>query len=102
MPGLYSATNRISGELITASKYMADHQNHIDNQTPQMTDDYSATAGQASIQTDPGAPGAESLATSLAGELERLRFAIAAAKGKPFWNDTPDVTDSGLLIWGII
>lgn len=80
MPGLYSHTTRSTGTVLTASIYNSDHQNHIDNQTPQMTDDYSASQGQMQSATDPGEVGTESLPTSLAGELERLRFAINEVK----------------------
>lgn len=100
MPGLYSATQRISGELITAAKYMADQQNHIDNQTPQMTDDYSSSVSQMQTQTDAGEQGSESLPTSLAGELERLRYAIAEVKGVTYWYESSQV-DMSALLWGV-
>ena len=76
MPGLYTITTRSLGELITAAVYNADHQNHIDNATPQMTDDYSSNVSQMQTVTDPGEVATESLATSLAGEIERLRFML--------------------------
>lgn len=104
MPGLYSIINRISGELITATKYNQDHQNHVDNQTPQMTDDYSSSIGQMQAQSSPGGLGSEVLATSLAGELERLRFAIAALKGTTYWYEATeltatDITGVALGVW---
>jgi hypothetical protein len=111
MPGLYAHSSRVSGELITAAKYNADNQNHIDNQTPQMTDDYSTSAAQMQAESDPGELASESLPTSLAGELERIRYAIREAKGTTHWYQTPattlaavptTVTDVDLLIWGII
>lgn len=112
MPGLYSHTNRISGELITATKYNSDHQNHIDNQTPQMTDDYSSSVGQMQAVSDAGEVGSESLPTSLAGELERLRFAIGEAKGTTQWYESATtsltalktLTDASLdlLLWRVI
>jgi microcystin-dependent protein len=39
--------------------------------------------------TDPGEPGSESLATSLAGEIERLRFIIKEISGKLQWYQSP-------------
>jgi hypothetical protein len=51
-------------------------------------DDYSANAAGMQVQTDPGESGTESLPTSLAGELERLRYAIAEAKGTSYWYQT--------------
>lgn len=96
MPGLYSHTTRGTGTVLTAAIYNADHQNHIDNQTLQMTDDYSSNAAQMQTVTDPGESGTESLPTSAAGELERLRFVLKELKnylgiepGSPQWYSTP-------------
>lgn len=76
MPALYSHTTRTTGTVLTASIYNSDHQNHIDNGIPIQLDDYSSTVGQMQTNTDPGEVGTESLPTTLAGELERLRFMI--------------------------
>ena len=46
----------------------------VTNGTPACVDDYSATVSQMQSTADPYASGAESQATSLAGEIERLRF----------------------------
>src|SRR5574341_1285814 len=94
MGGLYSITTRSDGTVLTASIYNSDHQNHVDNLTPQMTDDYSTSAVQMQTTTDPGEVGTESLPTSLAGELERLRFAIGECKTAigltaAKWHSTP-------------
>ena len=105
---LYSPNLRVTGEQITAAKYMADHQVHADSQTPQLTEDYSSSVAQMQSTTDPGEVGTESQATTLAEELERLRFAIADIKGTAQWYPTPTVTldgtlaDYDLLKWGII
>ncbi len=80
MGGNYTITTRSTGTVLTAAIYNADHQNHVDNQTPQGTDDYSANVAQMQTATDPGESGTESLATSTAGELERLRFALQEIK----------------------
>lgn len=80
MAALYSITTRATGVLLTASVFNADHQNHIDNCEPQVFDDYSATATEMRLNTDPGELGSESLPTSMAGELERLRFVIKELK----------------------
>lgn len=85
MGGLYSHTTRATGTVLTAAIYNADHQNHIDNQTPQMTDDYSSNATQMQSVVDPGGVGTEVLATSLAGEIERLRFIIKTMHGGAQW-----------------
>ena len=88
MPGLYSHTTRATGTILTATIYNGDHQNHIDNAVPQQHDDYSSNVVQMQTNTDPGEVGSESLATSTAGELERLRFAIKEMKGTNQWYET--------------
>ena len=80
MAALYSITTRATGTILTASIYNSDHQNHIDNCVPSLLDDYSANAAEMQTVADPGEVGAESLATSTAGELARLRFAIKELK----------------------
>ena len=80
MPGLYSHTTRATGTVLTATIYNGDHENHITNQTPAMTDDYSANVTEMRVETDPGEISSESLATSLAGDIARLRYAITDIK----------------------
>lgn len=82
MPALYSHTTRTTGTILTAAIYNSDHQNHIDNGVPAQLDDYSVNVGQMQTATDPGEVGTESQATTLAGELERLRFAIKEIKDR--------------------
>lgn len=81
MPGNYTLRETyVDGDVLSAADYVADHQQHIDNQTPQGTDDYSANVTQMRTTTTAGDVGSESLPTSLAGEIERLRFAIKQIK----------------------
>lgn len=54
-----------------------------------MMDDYSSSVAQMQTTTDPGEVGTESQPTTLAGELERVRFAIKDAKGTAQWYETP-------------
>jgi len=88
MAALYSHTTRADGLILTASIYNTDHQNHIDNGVPAQLDDYSTSTAQMQAQTDPGEQGTESQATTLAGELERLRYSIAEIKGQTYWYET--------------
>jgi len=90
MAGLYSHTTRAAGTTLTANIYNTDHQNHIDNHIPTQMDDYSSTVAQMKTATDPGEDGSESQPTSLAGELERLRFAIRDQKKTAQWYQSPD------------
>ena len=92
MPGLYSHTTRATGTILTAVIYNGDHTNHITNAVPDQHDDYSTSVAQMQSAVDPGELGSESQATSTAGELERLRYAIADAKGTTHWYQTPSTT----------
>lgn len=76
-------------ENLTNEDLNAEIQNILDNLTPSGVDDYSATTNQMRIQTSPGAQGSESAPTSLAGELERIRFVINRIIGQTYWYDTP-------------
>jgi hypothetical protein len=89
MGGLYTHTTRAVGTIVTANIWNSDHQNHIDNQTPQMTDDYSATAAQMQTAADPYPAAVASQATSLAGELERLRYILKQVTNKTYWYQDP-------------
>lgn len=93
--GLYSHTTRATGTLLTAAIYNSDNQNHITNQNPSATGGYSDSVGQMQTVTDPGGVGSESLASHLAGELERLRFCIKRIVGGAQWYSAPvsDLSD---------
>lgn len=94
--GLYSHTSRATGTILTAAIYNGDHQNHITNDNPSMQGAYSDSVAQMQTQTTPGGLGSESLAASMAGELERLRFVIARITGKTNWYEAA-ATDLSLL-----
>jgi hypothetical protein len=77
MPGLFSRlTTWASLQDVTYSAFNAEFDNIITNFVPLMMDDYSTNATQMQVQTDPGESGTESLATTLAGELARIRFVL--------------------------
>lgn len=95
MPGHYSHTTRAAGTVLTATIYNADHQNHIDNDVPLMMDDYSVDVAQMQASTNPGGVGTESQATTLAGELERLRFVLTRIHGLAQWYSLPTSTNWG-------
>jgi microcystin-dependent protein len=103
MPGLYSHTTRASGTVLTAAIYNSDHQNHINNHIPSMIDDFSTNVTEMRDEVDPGESGSESLATSLAEELRRIRFAIREMKGTTYWYQTASSTlGAGIPIGAII
>lgn len=78
-----------AGEDVTHTDLNAEFQNVLDNLTPAGADDYSSNATQMQIQTDPGSVGSELLATSTAGEIARLRYAISRIIGGTYWYSTP-------------
>jgi len=92
MAALYTHTTRATGLTLTAAIYNSDHQNHIDNGIPTQLDDYSTNVAQMQNTTDPGEVSSESLATSLSGELDRIRFTINEMKGTTQWYETADAT----------
>ena len=89
MAGNYSHTSRSTGTTLTAAIYNADHQNHIDNATPAGMDDYSASVAQMQTTTDPYPASAEDLATSTAGEFERIHFILKQITGQAQWYIDP-------------
>lgn len=93
--GLYSHTTRSTGTVLTAAIYNADHTNHITNQNPQMTGAYSDTVGQMQSTVSPGGVDTESLAGSMAGELERLRYVIKTLHGGAQWYPGSLLLNSG-------
>lgn len=84
-PALYSHTTRSTGTVLTAAIYNSDHQNHITNGTPSQLGGYSASTGEMQSSTTPGSVSSESLAASLAGELERLRYVLRQMGGGTYW-----------------
>ncbi len=89
MAGLYSHTTRAVGITLTANIYNSDHTNHITNHITTQMDDYSSNIAQMRTVTD--ATGG-SLATSLAGELERLRDNLLRLHPtSTYWYEQPPV-----------
>ncbi len=91
MAANYSHTTRAAGLVLTAAIYNSDHENHISNGTPAQHDDYSVNTAQMQATTDPGEVGTESLATSTAGEFERLRHILQELGGQAQWYTSPQV-----------
>ena len=81
-------------EILTYADLNAEIDNILNNLTPSGVDDYSTNATQMRLQTSPGSSGSESLATSLAGEIERLRYVIQRlmGTGTTYWYDAPPTT----------
>lgn len=84
-------------DTLTAADLNAEFDNILNNFSPQEMAGYSATVMQMQTQTSPGGVGSESLATSLSGEIERLRFQIAAIIGSTYWYQTPAASIAQLV-----
>jgi len=83
-------------EKLNSADINAEFDNILDNFTPAGMDDMSLNESAMQTQTDPGTPGSPSLPTDLAGEIERLRYEIAAIKGETYWYNLPDTTLASL------
>ncbi len=93
MPGLFSRVKTfVFEEIAKSAEINAEFDNIIANLIPAKLDDYSTNITQMQIQTDPGNQGSESLATSMGGEVERLRYMIAAMLGQTYWYDPVPVS----------
>ena len=90
MPGTYSKlVTVVTGQTITASERNNEHDNHINNATPTGIDDASSNLAAMQTTADPYPASSESLATDLAGELQRLRYLIAQLTGQAQWYIDP-------------
>lgn len=96
MGATFSRIKNWTAEILTNSDLNAEIDNILNNLTPAGTDDYSTNTTAMRISTDPGEDGTESLATSLAGELERIRFSIEEMKGTTYWYETAANSLAGL------
>ena len=84
MGATFSRLKNWIAETLTYADLNAEIDNILTNLTTSGVDDYSTNATQMRLTTDPGESGTESLATSLAGELERIRYAIKEIKARGF------------------
>lgn len=75
-----------TGQQLTASDLTTSFTTvGVTNDTPTCMDDYSSNAAQMNLTTDPYPSGAASLATNMAGELERIRYVIKDLTGWSQW-----------------
>lgn len=73
--------NWTSTEDVTNTDLNAEFDNILNNLDADQLGDYSTNATEMQTATDPGEVGSESLATSIAGEIERIRFVLKEIKG---------------------
>jgi hypothetical protein len=96
MPAIFSRLKNFVAETLTASDVNAEFDNILDNFEPDQMDDYSTNVTEMQANTSPGSVGSESLATTTAGELERLRFMLKAVTGETQWYTAPSQTLASL------
>lgn len=77
----FSRVKNWAQEVLNNTDLNIEIDNILNHLNPDGLDDYSANIAQMRTVTDPGEVGAESLATSLSGEIERLRYEIKEIKG---------------------
>ena len=86
-----------TSDTVLSTDLNAEFDNVLDNFNPEMLASYSQNQAQMQIQTYPGGVGSESLATSIAGELERLRYQLNAIQGTTYWYQSPAATIAELV-----
>jgi hypothetical protein len=86
----------VSGEDVEYDDLNAEFDNVLYAMQPLLIDDYSYDATQMQVTVDPGEAGTESLATTLAGELARIRFILKEITGENYWYESPSSSLAGL------
>ena len=89
----------VSNEVLTASDLNAEFNNLLNNTIPASIEDYSADVSTMQSTADPGGVGTESLPTTLAGELTRLRYVIKRIINQAQWYVAPigSLSNLGIL-----
>lgn len=82
----------VSAEDVVYSDLNSEFDNILNNLTAANVDDFSTNVSQMQSTTDPGEVGTESLATSVAGEIARLRHLIKEITGETYWYTSPDAS----------
>lgn len=82
----------VSGETLFASDLNGEFDNLLNNTAPASIEDFSTNTAQMQSTADPGGVGSESLATSLAGEIQRLRFVLKRILNEAQWYVAPTTT----------
>ena len=80
MPNWTPTPVRPDGEYLDSAKYQADRAQAAAADVPTVQDDYSADLAEMQTVADPAPSGTPSLATTLAGELARLRYVLTQMK----------------------
>ena len=85
MGSTFSRTKTWIAETLTASDLNAEFDNILNNLTPAGVDDESANAAAMQATADPYPGSVASLATSLTGEIQRIRYQLNQLVGGTYW-----------------
>ena len=96
MAAIFSRLKNFVAETLNAADVNAEFDNILNNFNPDQMNDYSANVTEMRTKTSPGAVGSESLATTTAGEIERLRYMLATVTGETQWYTAPSHTLASL------
>lgn len=78
-----------SGEALRASDINLELNNIVQHLSPQYIQGLSGTLAQMQATTNPGGLGSENLQTTLAGEIQTLRYVIGKITGQSPWYQPP-------------
>lgn len=92
MGATFSRIKNWVAEILTYADLNAEFNNILTNLTPAGVDDASTNAPAMQATADPYPGASESLATSLEGELQRIRYVLAQITGETYWYVDPDTT----------
>jgi hypothetical protein len=95
----FSRVKNWTTEVLSNTDLNTEIDNILNNLGPSGVDDYSTNSTQMRLETNPGSSGSESLATSMAGEIERLRYVIKRMIGSSvsYWYEAPSSTLTDLV-----
>lgn len=92
MGATFSRLKTWGAEVLKYLDLNAEFDNILNNMTPAGIDDLSSNAAAMQGTQDPYPGGTASAPTSLAGELQRLRYLLAQITGKTYWYIDPDTS----------
>lgn len=93
----YTHTTRANGLVLTHTIYNADHQNHIDNMIPTKIDDHCADVATMQRTRDPYAASTEVLSTTLAHDIENIRYVLEQITNSANWYIDPVGLNTNIL-----
>jgi len=92
----YPPSTTYRSATLSEAQYNADISGLATAMTPANINDYSASVGEMQTVTNPGGVGSESQPTTLAGEIERIRYQLKAITGEAQWYVAPSISLSGV------